>query len=111
MLVFLRHPAGTFFLTMQIVRALLGYALMTQLRASFLTRFSEPILLVTMRSIPDERLLYVPDTTVLPSEQTVNSVLQEKCDPTNETLDMVPALLLDSDLHTTFPKPYTLDLN
>ena len=59
---------------------------------------------------PDERRLYVP-TTDISELRTVNSVMQEKCDPTTQMRQFVPAALLDADLHTTFPKPYTLKLN
>ena len=61
----------------------------------------------------DERRLYLPDTTVPSAPHTVASRLFIICSPFGvpQTLDLVPALLIDPDLHTTFPKPYTLDLN
>ncbi len=62
------------------------------------------------------RLLYLKELqkrpNLSPEGKRKGMGAQEVCDgAANTTLDFVPALLLDADLHTTFPKPYTLDLN
>ncbi len=78
---------------------------------AFFDEFHAAMIVGDQNIDPDERLLYLPDTNVPPSQHTVNSQMTEKCDPNTTTRDFVPALLFDPDLHTTFPKPYTLDLN
>ena len=59
---------------------------------------------------PDERRLYAPTSNVSES-RTVNSEMAEVCRNTVQTRQLVPATLLDGDLHTTFPKPYSLLMN
>ena len=60
---------------------------------------------------PEERRLYAPTSDV--SElRTVNSVMEEFCSNiATDVREVVPVILLDGDLHTTFPKPYSLVLN
>jgi len=66
--------------------------------------------IVSSINIGDERRLYVPTGVVSPST-TVNSFMDDNCGNNPSTRNLVPATLLDSDLHFTYPKPFTLRLN
>ena len=58
----------------------------------------------------DARRLYIPSDDA-PTSVTTGSSLQGTCDNFSASVNAVRLLLLDSDLHTTFPKPYGLMLN
>jgi len=80
-------------------------------RGHFFNEFQTAIIVGDKADDPDERLLYVP-VLAAAELRTANSIRHEQCDPnTTITTELVPAVLLDADLHTTFPKPYTLRLN
>ena len=60
---------------------------------------------------PDERrLFHVIPGTAISTDVEVKSRMNGSCSTDNQTLDLFSATELDSDLHVTFPKPYSLDL-
>ena len=78
----------------------------------FFDAFSAGVIVFDKNTNFEERRLYLPDTTVAAQPHEVRTELTDVCiGGTSFTLDLVPALLIDPDLHTTYPKPYTLDLN
>ena len=83
-----------------------------KLRNRFFDSFLSPFIVKEgLRS--DARKLYVPQD-VTPIMKTFNSYYEGDsgvCRPLTESKEAVPAILLDADLNTTYPKPYSLILN
>ncbi len=78
--------------------------------SSFFSEFIAAWIVGDPNNDPDERRLYMPSSNVSET-RTVNSQMGLSCVDSTETLDLLPAILLDPDLHTTHPKPYSLILN
>lgn len=72
--------------------------------------FDEFRVAIIVGDSPEERRLYAP-TSEVSQFRTVNSTLEEVCSNITDVREVVPVILLDGDLHTTFPKPYSLVLN
>jgi len=87
-----------------------------QINAEFDPTF-DPHVVIRDSIDPNIRKLYVPDPTApLSQMMNFNSVLQKfnssgGCDSVVRNMRAKPAILLDADLHTTYPPPYKLQFD
>ncbi len=89
-----------------------GEAWVNSLTEELVVFFGEFRVAIITTDAPDERRLFhvIPGTDISMDVET-KSRMNGACGPHNPTQDLFLATELDSDLHVTFPKPYSLDLN
>ena len=81
-------------------------------RSVFFADFHAAIITRDNDNAPNERRLFIviPGTPITPDlDVEIQSLMRVTCTSSSDQGDMVSVTELDSDLHETFPKPYSVD--